>query len=490
MQQGNRTTEQQGNMATNSISSRRHSHRGRHRHHHHLSRAPGPLLLTHLQTIIRWSCTAPFEDIRVSLTEFLDQLRSIHVHLEADAQVEAVSTFMSTDEIVSIDTGDAETRNQLEALFLSEGRITHLMRVMVIQPKYQSCFDMAINYLLRESGPLPRARLAVRPLRLRVLENTPLRPRGPRRALLPAVARRDAAAAPACSASSARDTKIRVERVVVLTRHGDRTPAKSGGELIGNQRASASEQEFWRLSNESLIPSAAVRAAWAVYCPWVESNAPSVTGTLTWLGAATQHSNGVWLRERYALTEGALLPVDLHAADIAARSTPFPRCVESCQKLLLGLYPPEHRPAAGNPGALTPIATRMRGEEPMYGAWFSNADSCPRIPQLLHELYSAQEAAMSDDDKALEARVVREIGCNPNSQLALADAIRCKQQYSLPSFAGWSHEFASRVRDYAWDTFMERCECCRCDPAWCSLVDTPHRRARTASQIGTRSSTR
>lgn len=269
----------------------------------------------------------------------------------------------------------------------------------------------------------------------------------------------DAAAAPACSASSARGTKIRVERVVVLTRHGDRTPAKwAGGELIGNQRASASEQEFWRLSNESLIPSAAVRAAWAVYCPWVESNAPSVTGTLTWLGAATQHSNGVWLRERYALTEGALLPVDLHAADIAARSTPFPRCVESCQKLLLGLYPPEHRPAAGSPGALTPIATRTRGEEPMYGAWFSNADSCPRIPQLLHELYSAQEAAMSDDDKALEARVVREIGCNPNSQLALADAIRCKQQYSLPSFAGWSHEFASRVRDYAWDTFMERCE--------------------------------
>eukprot|EP01044_Picomonas_judraskeda_P021974 COSAG03_NODE_5324_length_1274_cov_1.222979_2_plen_282_part_01 len=120
-------------------------------------REPGPLLLSHLHTVIRWSCTAPFEDIRVSLSEFLDQLRSIHVHLDADAQVEAVSTFMATDEVVKIDTNDAETRNQLEALFLSEGRISHLMRVMVIHPKYQSCFDVAINYLLRESGPLPRA---------------------------------------------------------------------------------------------------------------------------------------------------------------------------------------------------------------------------------------------------------------------------------------------------------------------------------------------
>eukprot|EP01043_Picozoa_sp_COSAG02_P020544 COSAG02_NODE_1017_length_15184_cov_3.911966_8_plen_602_part_00 len=120
-------------------------------------REPGPLLHAHLHTVIRWSCTAPFEDIRVSLSEFLDQLRSVHVHLEADAQVEAVSAFMTTDEVVKIDTSDAETRNQLEALFLSEGRISHLMRVMVIHPRYQSCFDVAINYLLRESGPLPRA---------------------------------------------------------------------------------------------------------------------------------------------------------------------------------------------------------------------------------------------------------------------------------------------------------------------------------------------
>ena len=147
------------------------------------------------------------------------------------------------------------------------------------------------------------------------------------------------------------------------------------------------EQEFWQLTNDTLIPSAAVRAAWASYCPWEESNAPSVTGTLTWLGAAAQHANGVWLRERYVL-DGAptsLLPADLHAADIAARSTPFPRCVESCQKLLLGLYPPEHRPPAGSAASLTPIATHTRGEEPMYGAWFSDADSCPRILQVLHK---------------------------------------------------------------------------------------------------------
>jgi hypothetical protein len=88
------------------------------------------------------------------------------------------------------------------------------------------------------------------------------------------------------------------------------------------------------------------------------------------------------------------------------------------------------------------------------GAWFATAESCPRIMQVLYEVYTAQESVMSDDDKALEARVAAEIGCSPNSQLALADAIRCQQQYGLPLFAGWSHDFASKVRDYAWDTFM------------------------------------
>ena len=62
----------------------------------------------------------------------------------------------------------------------------------------------------------------------------------------------------------------------------------------------------------------------------------------------------------------------------------------------------------------------------------------------------------SNDDAALEARVLSEMDVNPNSNLLLADALRCQQQYGLPLMNGWSSEFATKVRDYCWDTFMQR----------------------------------
>lgn len=76
--------------------------------------------------------------------------------------------------------------------------------------------------------------------------------------------------------------------------------------------------------------------------------------------------------------------------------------------------------------------------------------------QLLFELYSLQQRWISDDDKMLEERVKREIGICPSGELSLADTIRCQQQYRLPLINGWSDNFASRVRDYAWRTFMSR----------------------------------
>jgi hypothetical protein len=181
-----------------------------------------------------------------------------------------------------------------------------------------------------------------------------------------------AAAAPACSAQPPRlrsigekQPAVTVERVVVLTRHGDRTPAAwATGEQIGTKTVAEAEAQFWSLDNRSIVPSPEQLAEWGLYSPWEESNAPSVTGTLTWLGAASQHANGVWLRDRY-VTQHKLLPEDLHAPDVAARSTPFPRCVQSCQKLLLGLYPPSSRPPPSTAASLTPISTNTRGVEPM-----------------------------------------------------------------------------------------------------------------------------
>ena len=179
-------------------------------------------------------------------------------------------------------------------------------------------------------------------------------------------------------------------------------------------------------------------------------------GTLTWLGAATHQANGLWLRDRYVAEHG-LLPSTLAAGDVVARSTPFPRCVQSCQNLLLGLYPPEHRGGPGDDNHTTPVGSTSRQHEPMYGVWYTNSDDCPRMLQLLHHMYATQSAAINADDAALEARVKAEIGVCINGNAGLGDAIRCQQQYRLPLINGWSDEFATTVREYTHRTFMLKC---------------------------------
>lgn len=249
--------------------------------------------------------------------------------------------------------------------------------------------------------------------------------------------------------------KVKVHKVAVLTRHGDRTPAfwSNPKNSIGRLSVGEAEARFWSEANSTIIPSEDAIAEWARHSPWTASNAPSVTGTLTWYGAATHLANGIWLRERYVNALG-LLPETLLPREVVSRSTPFPRCVQSCQNLLLGLYPADCR-AAGDEG-LTPITTYSRGYEPMYGTWFSSKESCPRMMQVLHEVYRTQHQWITADDRALENRVMDEIGCCPNGAMGLGDTIRCQQQYGLPLINGWSDEFASKVRDYAWRTFMAR----------------------------------
>eukprot|EP00729_Bicosta_minor_P000272 gene273-8712_t len=281
-----------------------------------------------------------------------------------------------------------------------------------------------------------------------------------------------------------RNPNVKVHKAIILCRHGDRTPAfwsnpKASSRLSclyapvthnavvaaracvnanANARAfnGGACEEFWADSNTNIIPTESAKSEWSKYCPWDENNACSVTGTLTWLGAAAHQANGLWLRQRY-IEEHALLSSDLKDdSELAVRSTPFPRCAQSAQNLLLGLYPPSTRGGdAANP-VQTPVATTTRGFESMYGVWFSNAESCPRMIQVLHEVYRAQHQWMSDDDKALEARVTAEIGMNPNGAIGISDTIRCQQQYGVPLFNGWSDEFASEVRDYCWRTFMVR----------------------------------
>jgi hypothetical protein len=256
-----------------------------------------------------------------------------------------------------------------------------------------------------------------------------------------------AAGLSAVVACDAKEEKLVVKRALVVSRHGDRTPAFWATNKIGTQTITPEEKRFWSEDNATIIPSSEQIEAWRRASPYNEKNVCSVSGTLTLLGAAAQVANGIWLRRRY-VHEFGLLPENLKEGDILARSTPFPRTIQSAQNLLLGLYPIEHRTTDDSPWEVmqTPIHTRNRGLEPMYGAWFATADGCPRVIQVIYELYDRLERSKSAEDVALEQRVRADIGAEADGNLPLADAIRCEQQYKLPNGFGWDQEFAIKVQ--------------------------------------------
>ena len=193
---------------------------------------------------------------------------------------------------------------------------------------------------------------------------------------------------------------------------------------IGTQACDDDELAFWE--SPLLRPGEEDKREWSRLCPWNESQvATGVIGTLSHLGAASHRANGIFLRRRY-VHQFPLLSHTLAPEQVSARSTPFPRCVESAQNLLLGLYPEKHRDS-GSAGQ-SPITVEERAREPMYGAWFATAEQCPRVLQLLHQLYDEDHAQMNDDDADLESRVQREVCVCPNGNLGLSDAIRCQQQ--------------------------------------------------------------
>jgi hypothetical protein len=114
--------------------------------------------------------------------------------------------------------------------------------------------------------------------------------------------------AAACVALPLKPRGEKIERVVVITRHGDRTPAFWVDNNIGHATCSEAERAFWSKSNTNITPHRETVAEWDKWGPFNRAHVHSATGVLTSLGASTQHANGVWLRQRYIATEEPLLP--------------------------------------------------------------------------------------------------------------------------------------------------------------------------------------
>lgn len=171
-------------------------------------------------------------------------------------------------------------------------------------------------------------------------------------------------------------TELELMQVVVVHRHGDRTPiAKHAGrfsqsdalEAFWRTRVSSLEEiERWGKLNVDTTRTHLEKTASDKY------SFPN--GHLTVLGANQLRRVGSELRERYIGDFGFLpsdLPPDHSSAGtlIYARSTRIPRTVQSLQNLLLGLYPEDHRPrdASNHSQGTITIATQDKLSDFMTG---------------------------------------------------------------------------------------------------------------------------
>lgn len=172
------------------------------------------------------------------------------------------------------------------------------------------------------------------------------------------------------------DAELELVQVVVVHRHGDRTPiAKHAGrfsqtdelETFWRTRVSPHEEiERWGRLNVDATNTHLEKTASDKYT--------FPNGHLTVLGANQLRRLGSELRERYVGDFG-FLPSDLpsdassSAALIYARSTRIPRTVQSLQNLLLGLYPEDHRPrdTSNQSQGVVAIATQEKSSDFMTG---------------------------------------------------------------------------------------------------------------------------
>ena len=223
-----------------------------------------------------------------------------------------------------------------------------------------------------------------------------------------ATMRRSAAEEHSCRVLSEQGTEMELVQVLVVHRHGDRTPIATHAGVF---KQTSDLEAIWR----SRVPPRQEIEAWGrtnvdatdTHLAQTASEKYSFpNGHLTALGASQLRRVGAELRERYVGDFG-FLPSALPSATagveslVYVRSTRIPRTVQSVQNLLLGLWPPDHRAAGGE----IQIQSQEKASDFMTGM---NEKRCPRIKQLVAEVDS--DLDLPANYSALLGRLDHEVG--------------------------------------------------------------------------------
>jgi hypothetical protein len=179
-------------------------------------------------------------------------------------------------------------------------------------------------------------------------------------------------------------------QVVVVHRHGDRTPiSRNAGAFtetlelkeFWKSRVSASKdiERTGRMNTDSTSTHLSTN--------FTEGKYVFPNGHLTRLGANQLRRVGAQLRERYIGDLDFLphtLPSDHNGTAVYARSTRYPRTIQSVQNLLLGLYPDDAREERSE----IEISSQVKGDDYMTGM---SEKRCPKIRQLVADADARQQ---------------------------------------------------------------------------------------------------
>jgi len=111
------------------------------------------LFIVHLPQVVYFSKEAPFPDIRAACKEFLHRTKAAGYQVKEEDDV--VSIFFPPEDIVPIDTEDEVLLRIFRDRFLMTGRVSHLARILAWHPGYLERFSKTIDFIMRDSGPLP-----------------------------------------------------------------------------------------------------------------------------------------------------------------------------------------------------------------------------------------------------------------------------------------------------------------------------------------------
>ena len=113
------------------------------------------MLNQHILIILRMSINCPFADVRSRFADILSYLNSMGIMIPRPVH-NSPSYFIPPEKIVPLDSDDEETRGLMIQCFMTNGRFSHMYRLMSYFPGYFDKFLQSFNQVMTHQGPLPR----------------------------------------------------------------------------------------------------------------------------------------------------------------------------------------------------------------------------------------------------------------------------------------------------------------------------------------------